>query len=498
MLKKTVFVSILNLSSFVVQFLLNLFIAAQFGLGKQIDFYNKSISVPSYLVVLLTSCVSFIFIPLYSKVNKLESNKAQQIINEYFNVVGIAAFLLLVLVDLFSLEIVRLFNQNYTNLEIESIQLTFLLYSPLIILSTLVEFLNTILYSNNRFKIPLGWKILNPLLVILFLSFLEKESVNIALAYLVSSFMQFLVLFLFCNKHYINFRFKIDFRDVLSRNRQIIKLSAPLIFSIVLTKTLPIFDVYFLSNYSNGVVSNVILSQKLITTISFVINSFFSVLFFSQISNHAADGNFNKLFDMLLMGIKAVFFISIPLIFFLYRNSAIIFKYIFVHGKFNNSDALLLSDSFNIFVIGLPAIAIGSIISYAIYSVQNLKIFYFTSVIEIVTYVSITYLFMPYWGFKSIPFAFIINFVISDLILFLFLKNQIQSYVSDFNNGNDFIKLAVVSSLFFPYLLYPLIDSFFLDLGIFVLMCLVYCLLLYKVEFKPVVYILSKLSSYGK
>lgn len=496
MFKKTIFVSGLNLSSFVVQFLLNLFIAAQFGLGKELDFYNKAISIPSYFVVLLTSCVSFIFIPIYSKLNKGTSEISKLILNEYFNIVGLSALILVIFVDLFSFDLVSIFNSNYSSKELYSIQIAFIIYSPFILFAAIIEFLNSILYTNGRFKIPLFLKILNPIIVMIILLIVEKSAINIAFAFVISALVQLVSLFLVCNNSYFNFSININIKQVLLRNKVLLKLSSPLIFSIVITKTLPIFDIYFLSRYSNGVVSNVILSQKLITTLSFIINSFFSVLFFSQIANRAAENNFNKLFKMLLMGIKTILFLSIPVALFLNHNSETIFKFLFVHGKFSNNDAVLLANSFNLFVVGLPVIAIGSIISYAIYSIQYLRIFYITSIIEIITYVSVAYIFKSNFGYNSIPIAYIINFAFSNLILFILLKLRLNNNLSLSHIGNDFIKLFLISFVFIPYFFVPIKYNFITDCFLFLICFSFFLRLLFTYRFIPIIYLYKKVNKY--
>jgi putative peptidoglycan lipid II flippase len=260
-----------------------------------------------------------------------------------------------------------------------------------------------------------------------------------------------------------------------------------------LTKTLPVFDVYFLSDFNNGVVSSVLLSQKLITTLSFVINSFFSVLFFTQISSFAADKHYDKLYEMLLIGIKSMIFISIPIIFFLLHNTDEIFHLLFAYGKFSNNDSAVLSISFKYFLLGLPAIATGSIISYAIYSLQNLKIFYISSVIELIVYIGTAFFLKKDFGQNAIPLAFIINFVISDLILFIFLKYQINKNLIKKYLPQDFYKLLIATIVFIPYYLYSNPASIILDLLYFLFSFLFYITLLFKINFTPILYLFRKL-----
>ncbi len=491
MFKKSIQVSFLTLSGFVFQFLLNLYITTQFGIGLELDLYNKAIVIPSYLIVLLTSCVTYIFIPLYSNVNRKQKENAPTIINDYFIIVGAFAFILMVLADINSKYILSLIDNNQN--QAIAIQSIFLIYSPIIVLSTLIEFLNTIFYSNNIFKLPLLWKIVNPILIILLISSFEKTSTNIAISYLITFLIQFLILFYFSNKSHFKFNLFISFNNLLQKNRSLFTLSAPLIFSIVLTKFLPVFDVYFLSNFNNGVVSNVLLSQKLITTLSFVINSFFSVLFFAQISNFVAEKKYDNIYDMLLTGIKSMFFISIPIIFFLLHNSEKIFKLLFMHGKFSGSDSLALTISFKYFLLGLPAIAIGSIISYAIYSLQDLKIFYVTSIIELLVYICTAQMLKRYYGQNSIPLAFVINFVVSDILLFIFFKNSIKKYLKNSFPLSDFLKLVISTITFLPYYFYSNSSYFFLDSFYFSISFVVYIYILLNIKFTPVLSLSNKL-----
>lgn len=493
MFKKTIQISFLNLTSFIFQFLLNLFITTQFGIGLQLDLYNKSITIPNYLIVLLTSCVTYIFIPLYSKINKEEKEKAPEIINEYFVIVSFFSLLFLFLSYIFSSNIIMLFEKNIYNEERNQILNIFLIYSPIIFFSTLSEFLNTILYTNSEFKIPLLWKIINPILVILLVYFFQKKSIYIALSYLIAFLIQFIYLFIYCKNKYFKFSLIIKKKNVFIRNRSLINISLPLIFSILLTKTFPVFDVYFLSSFSNGIVSNVLLSQKLINTLSFVLNSFFSVLFFSQIAGYAAEKNYEKLFEMLLMGIKSMFLITIPIIFFLLHNSEPLFKFLFLHGKFSENDSVRLSETFKYFLIGLPVISIGSIISYAIYSLRNLKLFYFTSIVEVFVYISTAYLMSRYFSYNSIAVAYVTNFIISNILLFTLLKKNLQSEIKILGYSFDFFKIMIASLIFIPYYINTFSNKILLDCIYFSISFLIYLLILLKFKFGPVSYLYNKI-----
>lgn len=492
MFKKSIQVSVLNLSSFVVQFLLSLFITTQFGLGTDLDLYNKSIVIPSYLIVLLTSCITYIFIPLYSRINRFEKKESPKIINEYFIVVLVIAVLFLFTADFVVFNFIDLFIDNVPYNHVMIIQHTFILYSPIIVFSSLIEFLNTIYYSNDKFNLPLLGKIINPLLILLFFYLFNKNSINLAISYLVVFFIHFSLLFYHINGKYFQFRLSIDINNLLKRNKSLIKLSFPIIFSITVTKILPVYDVYFLSYFSKGIVSNVLLSQKLIITISFIINSFFSVLFFTQISKYAADKEYDKLYNMLLIGIKSLIFISIPIIFFSLRNSEEIFKLIFVHGKFNLNDLNLLVKSFKIFLLGLPAIVIGSLISYALYSMQKLNMFIYTSILEVLLYVSISIILKSKFGYNSVSLAFIINFAVSDLILFLLLKKELNKFVNISYNFKDTLKLILGSSIFVFYF-FIVYNNLIFDSILFLLFILFYLFILIKLNFTPATYLYSKI-----
>jgi peptidoglycan biosynthesis protein MviN/MurJ (putative lipid II flippase) len=486
MIKKTILVSILNIIGFVSQFLLSIIISTKFGLGFELDVYNKSVVIPNYLIVLVSSCITYIFIPLYSNINKSKKQDSEKIINDYFISIFFLALFLVFIANLFSKQLINLFINKSDLIEYDIFIKVFIIYTPIILISTLIEFLNTVFYSNGIFKFPLIMKIVNPVLIGIIIYFFENKSVNIAFAYLISYFLQFVSLFFMCNNRYFKLNFKISVDDIIRRNKSILFLSAPLIFSIVLTKTLPIFDVYFLSKFNKGIISNVLLSQKLITAISFVVSSLFSVLFFSQLSNLASEKKNKKLFQILFFAINTILFLTIPMIFFLLQNSEVIFSFMFKHGKFDSKDIIELTKSFKIFLFVLPSMAIGSVISYAIYSLKFLNIFYFSSIVEIFTYVLFAYLFHDLLEYNSIPFAFTINFIVSDSLLFIYLYRQINKReVIKFDIRN--IKILFFSMvIFLPYfILAP--SLIFVNVSLFLFSCIFYFYFLYKFRFSPVI-----------
>jgi putative peptidoglycan lipid II flippase len=104
--KNTVYVAIINLFGMALNFILNLVLASQFGIGSQMDFYLVATSFPSYIVTILVGSLSVTFIPIFTD-QRNPAAKWNLFRSVLFFAVA-AGLLISVLIYLFSYQIISL------------------------------------------------------------------------------------------------------------------------------------------------------------------------------------------------------------------------------------------------------------------------------------------------------------------------------------------------------------------------------------------------------
>ena len=442
MFRSTVIVASLNLLSIFIAFFVNVIISAKFGSSSSMDAYSSAIAIPNYILVLFTGILGYTFLPFFTKYESSNPNEVWVVTNSFISIVFISTLLFVLIGIVISKPLFNLFLIGFDKQKINFTISLFIIYLPIIIFTSLNELLASILYSKGNFLEPLLNKLISPTLVIVFVLLFSKSiSVkSIIYASLLASFIQFVLLWLLLVKK-LKFKFKLSFDFSHPEVKLLGKLMMPLIVASIFYKLFPVFDIMILSNFPVGTISTMAYANKLQLAFASIVTSIFSIQIFSLFSQLSAKGEMAKLKTHISVIIKMLFFISIPFSVIAYSFTEVIIKTIYEHGTFLPSDTKIVAAYFKIYIIALPAIAIGGVISQGLYSMQQTKAVMFLGFVEAVFYPLLCLILKKYFGSNAIPLAYISNFYFSTLILAFILRNKI-------NLGGGYSILIIVLKLF--------------------------------------------------
>ena len=427
MLKKTLIVTIFNLLGFGLAFLSNVVISAKFGAGYNLDCYIVALSVPNYIVSVLSIILSYTFIPIFTKYSIDEKNEAWTVANIFLNIVTIFLVVVCVFLIIFSDQIITLVAPGFKLDHQYYASQLFRIYTPIILFSALNELIASIFYSNNKFVTPLLNKVISPVLTISFVHIfsLSLNVKSIILASLIAAIIQFSILLIQLFKFPgFKFQFKVSIKNpgVI----MIFKLMAPLLLSTFFYKLFPIVDSSILSTLNIGDISRINYANKIQLFIASIISSVFSVQVFSLFSQLSAEENWEKLKTQASVFIRFLLFISIPVSMFTFLFSENIVKLVYERGSFGPNDTIAVSHFLSIYILALPGIAIGGIISQILYAMREMKSILIIGLLEFVFYLSMCYILLFFWKATAIPLTYILNFNLSVFVLALIARKKIN------------------------------------------------------------------------
>jgi putative peptidoglycan lipid II flippase len=200
---------------------------------------------------------------------------------------------------------------------------------------------------------------------------------------------------------------------------KILKLMTPLVLGMFIYRAIPIFDRYFLSKLTEGSISHIGYAMQLMSVMPTLIVSGISVSIFPMMSKYAAEHDWDALRDIMSKGIRMLYFLSIPFVVILGVYGRPLIQMIFERKAFISADTTAVYYAFAIYLLGLPAMAIGSIIGQGYYVLQDTKIPVFLGLVETIIYIGLCFVLIPRLDYLAIPVSYAAYFNLSLLGAFI-------------------------------------------------------------------------------
>lgn len=426
--RNTLIVTILNILGLFLTFFVSVIITGKFGASYYMDCYNASITIPNYISVVLGGALSYTFIPFIAKNNNNTTTSNQwALVNNIISIFIVSIGFITILGIWFAPEIMKTIAPGFKENQVKYSSELLTLYFPIILFSCLNELVASIFYSKNIFLTPLLNKFISPIITITFIfSFSSSSNVkSLIYASLVSAIIQliFLLIILIKKENFL-FKFRINLKDL--DVIELLKLMIPLILSSLVCKFFPIIDSIILSKLPIGNISRINYANKLQLVIGSILNSIFSIQVFSLLSNYAANKEYDKIKNKISFFIRTMLFISIPIaILFLFFGENFI-RLLLERENFKTSDTILVSEYFRIYILALPAISIGAIVSQGLYVIPDSKSVMLIGFFETALYLLICILIFKIFEAHTLPIAYVINFNLSVLVLIYILRKRLN------------------------------------------------------------------------
>lgn len=451
--KTSIIVTIFNILGIGLSFLGNIFIAKFFGTSIEMDVYLSASSFPLFLTSIITGALSVTFIPIFSESKNSKGIDIWDVVSTLLNLSFLLTLILTIIISIFAREIINVispgFNEVKTLLAISILRWQ----SPLIVLTVINELVTSVYYSNNLFKTPLINRLISPLLTIVIIVLMTNfvSIYSVVYASIAGSIAQTLIL---VGGYLINKNFKYYFKLNLKNKkvRETGRLMIPLLMGMIFYRIMPVFDKIIGSKLAQGSISYLGYSYKIFSQIPPLLSTGISVSIFPVLSVYISSGNLELVKDKISKSIKMILFISLPITLIIYLNSSLIIKTLFERGVFSSKDTYFTSNALSLYVLTLPVLAVGDIISKGYYAFKDTRTPAIVGVIEVIIYIISVYLLLPHFGYLSIPLSFIIYIYVSMINIYI-LRQKLG------NSGGKSIIYA-----FFQFLTVAVVLSYFISL----------------------------------
>lgn len=387
--------------------------ASNFGATVQMDAFNFSNSIGTFIFSFIGTGVTTVLIP--SIINKKDSKS----INNFITILYSVSVLCIVLI---------FFTRKYIVFAFSSGSSEFIQIASNIMLITLVtQFLNTILgvtnavfQCNGKFNIP---KIIT-LLTTALLTLLVVINVNLsiyefAFYTLITMVLNALIQYYLVNRSGFKYKPIVDFKD--KELKYMLKTFIPTMFSSGLYQVSLLTDSLISSNLGEGKISILTYSNTIMTMINMLLVANIMMYIYPKITKNINKDNGQKtLFDYCIF-FNALMCLIVVAFVIVGKNGIIL---LYQRGKFNESITDIVYISSLIYVIGLPINVIRDAIYRYFYAKGNTKTTFINSLYASIINIIISIVLSMFIGLYGVILGTVITSIYSLTSILIRFKKQ--------------------------------------------------------------------------
>lgn len=410
LLGPTFIISLLTLLGMVVSFLTQAIMASLFGAGPDMDAYWAANTLPQYVVTILLSALSVVFIPVFiDHLGTGRNTEAWEVASGVLNLSVLSLSVLALLGIVFAQELLR---WTVPGLSSQTLSLAVLIARvswPGIVASGLISLLTGIYQAQREFSWPALVPVLGALttLVLVVLVGRQVGVLGLALASLAGLLLQVVLLV------GVVIRGR-AYRLILGLNlpglRQVWRLLWPLLISGMFIRASTVIDRYVASSLTTGSISQLSYAFKVIGVISILLSTGMTTAIFPRMALWAATDNIQELRQTVSLGLRMMWVVVAPTLFMSWVLAPLLITVLFRHGAFTTSDALDVSQLLRWYLLALTAMTCGNIIARTFYVLKDTRTVATMGVVEIVAYALYTPWLAERLGVTGIALAYVVYF----------------------------------------------------------------------------------------
>jgi putative peptidoglycan lipid II flippase len=389
----------------ILGFIRDVIIAKFLGAGFLSDAFFFAIKIPNLFRKLFgEGALNASFIPIYSKELKKDKEQAKVFANRVFTKLFLVLFTLTIIAEIAMPFIVSILGYGFRD-DPNQLKLTILLSRiafPYLILISLTALLSGILNSFNRFAEAAAAPILLNLTLIASI-FLLKEITptaahSLSIGFTISGFLQFYLIYKALQKRGAAPKFT---KPVISqRIKFFLHKLIPGIIGVGIYNINITIDTIF-ATHQDGAVSWLYYAQRLTQLPLALIGTAIATVILPSLSKQ----NLKERTELTNKALDFSLFLTFPATIFLFIGAFPFISILFERGAFSSLDAYNTALALKVYVIGLPAIIIGKILTANFHAKGNtktpVKISFYTMIIN----VALNFILFPKYKFVGITIA---------------------------------------------------------------------------------------------
>ncbi|AFZ14313.1 virulence factor MVIN family protein [Crinalium epipsammum PCC 9333] len=397
-----------------------LVVAWKFGTGDAIDAFLIALIVPSFIINVVAGSFNAALIPTYIKVRDHEGREASQ---RLFSTVMVWSLGLLVITTVLMLLSAPLYlPQIASGFSPEKLDLTFQLFfmmSPVVLVNGIQVIWGAVLNAGERFALVALVPTITPTITVLFLLLGQSwGSFALAAGIVCGSMMELVILGVVLKRQGISLLPRWYGLD--ANVRQVAGQYAPMIAGALLMSSTNIVDQAMAAMLLPGSVAALNYGNRVIAFPMALISTGLSTAIIPYYSKMIATENWTGVRDTLKHYLLSIFKITVPLTCFFFFFSNQIISILFKRGSFSVEDVHVVTQVQAFFCLQMPFYVGGILLVRLISAIRYNHILMWAAVVNLISNVSLNYLFVKYWGVAGIALSTSCVYLISFMFLFGF------------------------------------------------------------------------------
>jgi len=353
--KNSTVISALNVLGFVTALIIDVIVAAQFGLQQETDAFFIAFAVPQFLMAVFLVAINVVLVPLFSQVIvekgraelwRLSSNLLNMTLVILALTSAIGSFGSPFWIQLLGAGLDEVTRQLATSLS----RIIFFMVMPL----GAIEVLKSVLNSQKMFAIPASTPFLRNAAVAIIAYFVIPiyGIYSLAVAYVVGTWLQLIYLLVALRFNGYQYHFIWQWRDVYI-TKAIKNLRHPLLGSSLIQSSM-IFERFFVSFLPVGLVSALVFARRIMRAVDVVFTGSITTALLPDMS---ANMNLNKQKahkKLLLLGIKLTLIISMPVVISVVGLREPLVQLLFQRGAFDQQATTTTAILLSIYILSIP------------------------------------------------------------------------------------------------------------------------------------------------
>ncbi len=459
--------ALLTILSRISGFIRDIVLAFFLGAGISSDIFFISSKLPNlFRRITAEGAMTSSFLPIYSKLlHQKKSENAQKFSAIICSFLILLLIILVIIFEIFMPIFVKIIAPGLINNakvfnDIVTLSRFTIIFLPFI---SITAFFGAMLNASGRFFYFAFTPIIFNLSIIISCFFitdaLKIKSVPIALAMLISGFIQLCFIYYFVKKFNLitkvffklsnlkknNFiKFKNDISDTLKRFFPAVLSGGVFQINILVDTILATFVGF-------GAVSFLYYSDRIIQLPLGIIGVSLATVLLSTISHPKLVNNNKKISDQLIVAIKISLYFSIPSMITLIFFSEFIISGLFERGNFDQVSSKSVALALTMYSIGLPFVMIIKCFQSVFIARGKMKKILHISILQLITNFVLSIILMKFLAHGGIALATSISTILSFIIYLLYIIKTQKLNFKDYKSKNDFlfylIKISILSFL---------------------------------------------------
>lgn len=471
LVKSTIIITGFSIVGILISFLSQLIVAFFYGATFFRDAYFIAVTIPVFLSAVITGSFGYVFLPKLTELQIQRPELVKNFINSSLSFFILSLSALTIILLIFSINIIEFLIPNYTLEEKLFVNKILFIVLPTLIFNVIANIFSSLYQIENNFTLPSISPILSSIInVIVFLILNKKLGITaLAVGYLSGSIMSCLILSPILLKYKFSFTFLIRNPHLIS----LLKISIPLFLTGLLFRSTTLFERILASKLEKGSISYLGYSSQILAILATITSNGIGTSIYPAMSRFWAEKNMESLRNYINKSLRIILLVSLPIALYIFQYAPQIIYFIFQRGAFTEKVTMSVSMALAISMGAFIFQGIGTIVSKLFYITGETSMFSFIGLIEILTYILLSYFLLTKYSFLSLSISLSVSTFIS-LSLSLFYINK---KIIKFSFLKIFLDISKIlsASIIFISIIFIVNDIILNNINIFILALITLC-----------------------